>query len=105
MLVRIAELEIEPAFLDAYRLHLSAEIEASVAVEPGVVALQAVALKERPNHIRLLEIYADQQAYDDHLLTPHFLDYKAATAMMVRALRLIEAEPVMLRAKAGFAAP
>lgn len=102
MLVRLAELEIEPALLDAYKTHLSAEIEASVDIEPGVLALQAVALKDMPNHIRLLEVYADPQAYADHLLTPHFLRYKAATSGMVRALRLIEAEPVRLCAKSGF---
>lgn len=102
MLVRIAELEIEPAALDAYKAHLSAQIAASIALEPGVLALQAVALRDQPSHIRLLEVYADETAYQDHLRTPHFLAYKTATLAMVRALRLIEAEPVRLGVKPGF---
>lgn len=99
IVVRIAELEIDPDQLDAYRALLSEEIEASVRLEPGVLFLHAVAIKDSPENVRLLEGYADQAAYEAHLTTPHFLKYKTATAGMVKALRLIEAEPVMLRAK------
>lgn len=98
-LVRIAELEIHPDRLDDYRLLLTEEIEASVALEPGVLALNAVALKSDRTKIRIVEIYADQAAYDAHLLSPHFLEYKRLTAGMVRSLRLIETEPIALRAK------
>src|ERR671925_1777991 len=37
--VRIAELEIEPAQLDAYKIALKEEIEISIRVEPGVLTL------------------------------------------------------------------
>ena len=102
MLVRLAELEVDPLRLDDYLACLREEIEASVAGEPGVLALQAVALRDRPGAIRLLEVYADQEAYEAHLRSPHFLAYKAATEGLVRSLRLIEAAPVLLRAKPGF---
>ena len=36
-IVRIAELEIDPAQLDAYKLALKEEIEASIRLEPGVL--------------------------------------------------------------------
>ena len=98
-LVRIAELEIDPAQLDAYRALIADQINASVTSEPGVLMLYAVALKDRPAQIRVFEVYADQAAYEAHLQTPHFLKYKAATADMVRSLRLIEADPIQLRAK------
>jgi quinol monooxygenase YgiN len=98
-IVRIAELEIDPRQLDAYRALLAEEIEASVANEPGVLMLHAVAEKERPEQIRILEVYADAAAYDAHLLTPHFLKYKEGTAGMVRSLRLVDVEPVMMRGK------
>ena len=98
-IVRIAELEIDPAQLGAYRALLSEEIEASVEMEPGVLMLHAVAEKERPEQIRILEVYADAAAYDAHLLTPHFLKYKEGTAGMVRSLRLVDVEPVMMRGK------
>jgi quinol monooxygenase YgiN len=98
-IVRIAELEIDPAQLDTYRALLSEEIEASVEKEPGVLMLYAVAEKDRPEQIRILEVYADRETYEAHLLTPHFLKYKAGTAGMVRSLRLVDVEPVMMQAK------
>ncbi|SHF69307.1 Quinol monooxygenase YgiN [Kaistia soli DSM 19436] len=99
MIVRIAELEIEPVHLDRYRILLAEEIELSIAREAGVLALQAVSLKGEPAQIRILEVYADQQAYEDHLRSPHFLSYKAETAGMVRALHLVETDPIRLAVK------
>lgn len=99
MIVRIAELEIDPDQLDAYKALLTEEIDSSVRLEPGVLFLNAVAIKGSPEKLRLLEGYVDQAAYEAHLATPHFRKYKAATAGMVKALHLIEAEPVILRAK------
>ncbi len=40
MIVRIAELEIDPQYLREYTALLSEEIEASIALEPGVLMLQ-----------------------------------------------------------------
>lgn len=98
-IVRIAELEIDPAQLDAYNALLSEEIEASVRLEPGVLMLHAVALADAPEKIRLLEVYADENAYQAHLATPHFEKYKTLTASMVRSLRLVPVRPIMMRAK------
>ena len=56
-IVRIAELEIDPGQLDAYKLALKEEIETSIRVEPGVLTLYAVSLKEHPEQIRLFETY------------------------------------------------
>ena len=98
-IVRIAELDIDPAQLDAYRTYLTEEIEASVRLESGVLSLSAVAVKGDPAQIRIFEIYADQIAYEAHLRTPHFLRYKNGTAGMVRSLKLIETVPIMLSAK------
>jgi quinol monooxygenase YgiN len=98
-IVRIAELEIDPVLLDAYRALLAEEIEASVDKEPGVLMLHAVAEKERPDQIRILEVYANREAYEAHLETPHFLKYKTGTAGMVKSLRLVDVDPVMMREK------
>jgi quinol monooxygenase YgiN len=78
-IVRIAELEIDAAHLDAYKLALKEEIETSIRVEPGVLTLYAVALKEHPEQIRLFETYRDAAAYDSHLRSSHFKTYKAKT--------------------------
>jgi len=98
-IVRLAELEIDPAQLDAYKAALKEEIEASIRVEPGVLTLYAVALKSDPAQIRLFEMYADTAAYEAHLQSPHFKKYKAATQGMVKSLRLFETDPILLGAK------
>ncbi len=100
-LVRFAELEIDPAHLEDYKVLLAREIEASVKKEPGVLMLYALSVRGRPGHIRIVEMYADQDAYEAHLRSPHFLEYKSATAGMVRSLRLIETDPIMLGGRPG----
>ena len=82
-IVRIAELEIDPAQLDAYKLALKEEIETSIRVEPGVLTLYAVSLKEHPEQIRLFETYRNADAYESHLQSPHFKKYKDRTQHMV----------------------
>jgi len=98
-LVRIAELEIDPAQLDAYKLALTEEIETSIRVEPGVLMLYAVSLKEHPEQIRLFETYRDAAAYESHIQSPHFKTYKDRTRQMVKLLRLVETEPILLGSK------
>ena len=99
-LVRIAELDIDPAQLDAYTTALKDEISTSIAVEPGVLTLYTVAVKDHPNQIRIFERYADQGAYERHIQSSHFKKYKRETQTMVRSLKLIESSPILLGAKA-----
>jgi len=98
-LVRLAELEIDAAQLDSYKVLLREEIETSIRVEPGVLNLYAVAVKGQPGQIRIFEMYADTAAYEAHLQTAHFLKYKTGTQGMVKSLRLLETDPVLLRGK------
>jgi 4-carboxymuconolactone decarboxylase len=90
-MVRMAKLVIDPTHLENYKAALREEIETSVRIEPGVLTLYAIAEKENPTHITILEIYADQDAYKSHVQTPHFLKYKASTKNMVKSLELIDA--------------
>lgn len=98
-IVRMAELEIDPAQRTAYDRLLAEEIETSVRVEPGVLSLNAISVKGRPASVRIMEIYADQAAYEAHIHSPHFLRYKTGTAGMVRSLVLIEGDPIALHSK------
>ncbi len=98
--VRLAEIEINPAQLESYKAAAKEEIETSVRVEPGVLALFAVSEKDNPAHIMVFEMYADEDAYKAHLETPHFKKYKAATQKMVKSLKLVVTVPIILGAKA-----
>ncbi|HZQ94457.1 MAG TPA: putative quinol monooxygenase [Candidatus Sulfotelmatobacter sp.] len=98
-IVRIAELQIDPGQLDAYKRALKEEIETSIRVEPGVLTLYAVSLKGHPEQIRLFETYKDAAAYESHLQSPHFKAYKRRTQQMVKILNLVETEPILLGSK------
>ena len=97
--VRVAEIEIDPAQLESYKAAVKEEIDASVRVEPGVLALYAVAEKDNPARIRVFEMYANAGAYEAHLETPRFKKYKATTQDMVKSLKLVETIPIMLGAR------
>ena len=90
MMIRMAELEIDSAHLDDYLAILKEESAASVKLEPGVISIYPMYQKDNPTEIRILEIYADQQAYESHLKTPHFLKYKTTTTEMVKSLKLVD---------------
>jgi quinol monooxygenase YgiN len=94
-MVRLAKLVIDSTQLESYNTFLKEEIETSVKVEPGVLTLYAVAEKNDPTHITILEIYSDEHAYRKHIQTPHFLKYKNGTKNMVKSLELVETIPLV----------
>lgn len=100
-LVCIAELAVDSAQLELYRAALKEEIATSIRVEPGVLTLYAVSVKDHPTQIRIFETYADHAAYEAHLQTPHFKKYKSETRGMVKSLKLIETDTILLGAKTG----
>lgn len=94
-IVRLARLVIDSTQLESYNTFLKEGIETAVKVESGVLTLYAVAEKEKPTHITILEIYANVEAYKKHIQTPHFLKYKNGTKDMVKSLELIETVPLI----------
>lgn len=90
MMVRIAEIDVEPGYLNDYLAILKKEAAASVRLEPGVICIFPMAEQAEPTRIRLLEIYAGREAYEAHLHSPHFLEYKSSTLPMIRSLRLVD---------------
>ena len=101
MVIRLWELEVDPAQLGAFRAVGAENLEASIRLEPGVLMMHAVQLADDPTQVRVLEAYASQQAYESHIRTPHFLKYKAAAQRMLRSQRLVPVNPILLCAKGG----
>lgn len=94
MMIRISEIEIDSDFLDQYITILKEESEASIRLEPGVISIYPMYQRDTPTEIRILEIYANKEAYESHLQTPHFKHYKTATLGMVKSLKLIDMEAI-----------
>lgn len=94
MMIRLSEIEIDSNYLEAYIQILKEESHASVKLEPGVISIYPMYQKENPTQVRILEIYANREAYESHLKTPHFQEYKATTLKMVKSLKLIDMEAI-----------
>src|ERR1700720_4557710 len=60
--VQEAEIEIDPAQLENFKIAITAQIEAAIRVEPGIVALYAVCEVDNPVRVRVFEIYRDSDA-------------------------------------------
>ena len=90
---RMARLVIDPAPLDEYKKVLAKEMRASVTNEPGVLALLATTEAKNPNVFHLLELYADDAAYQAHIAGPYFQEYNNAVQSMVTDKTIIVNKP------------
>ena len=92
--VRIAEIEVHPEWLEAYLAAAGTVGAESVAKEPGVICIFPMQKKESPTSIRIVEIYRSEEAYKEHLATPHFRKYKEGTPHMIKSLKLVPMQPL-----------
>lgn len=95
LVVRFAKLEIDSSKLEEYKAFLKEGIESSIHNEPGVLTMYAVQEEADPTKITVLEIYANEAAYQSHLATAHFQKYKTGTLEMVKSLDLIDLDPIV----------
>ena len=94
MIVRLAEIEVYPEHLKEYLKFANEVDRLSVEREPGVVCLFPMQSAEDSTQIRILEIYASEEAYQRHIKTEHFQKYKQGTMHMVKSLRLPTMQPL-----------
>ena len=94
LIVRIAEIEVNEGYLEEYLAAAHNVGTKSVESEEGVICIFPMQVKDAPNIIRILEIYRNDEAYQAHLQTPHFLEYKQGTLHMVKSLQLVATEPL-----------
>ncbi len=92
--VRIAEIEVHPEWLEAYLAAAETVGAESVAKEPGVICIFPMQMKKSPTSIRIVEIYRSEEAYKAHLATPHFRKYKEGTPHMIKSLELVPMRPL-----------
>ncbi len=94
MICRLAEIEVYPKYLTEYLSYANEVDRLSVEREPGVVCLFPMQSAEDSTRIRILEIYASEEAYQQHLKTEHFQKYKQGTLHMVKSLKLPTMKPL-----------
>ena len=91
---RIAKIKVDVNQLEQYKSALKEQMNAAIKLEPGVLSYTVVADKKDASLITIMEVYANQEAYQSHILTPHFKKYKDTVKNMVLSLELIDTELV-----------
>ena len=89
-MVRLAKIKVDSSQLEKYNDALKEQMTTAIRVEPGVLTYYAIADKNDPSNITILEIYADTAAYQAHINTPHFKKYKDTVKDMVKSLELVD---------------
>lgn len=93
-IVRLSKIRVNPSYLDEYMEYAVEVGTISLETEPGVLTMYAVADKEDPCNITILETYANQEAYRRHIASEHFQKYKQSTLHMVDSLLLDDVTPL-----------
>lgn len=99
---RIAKIKVDSSQLEKYKSALQEQMNGAIKLEPGVLSYTAVADKKDATSITILEVYANTQAYQSHLLTSHFKKYKETVKDMVLSLELIDTDLVFRASKLDY---
>lgn len=93
-IVRLSTIEVYPEYLNEYMEYAKNVGEVSLRTEPGVLTMYAVSEEGNPCIITILETYANQEAYEKHIVSTHFQKYKQGTLKMVKSLKLTDQTPL-----------
>jgi len=99
---RIAKIKVDLNQLEQYKVALKEQMNTAIKVEPGVLSYTVVADKKDSSLITIMEVYANLEAYQTHILTPHFKKYKDTVKDMVLSLELIDSELIARIHKENF---
>ena len=89
---RIAKIKVDSGQLENYKLALQEQMNTAIQLESGVLSYTVVADKNDPSAITIFEVYANHEAYQSHIATPHFKKYKETVKNMVTSLELIDTD-------------
>lgn len=93
-IVRLSKIRVNPDYIDEYMAYAMEVGAVSLQTEPGVLTMYAVADKDNPCNVTILETYASQEAYKKHIASVHFQKYKQGTLHMVDSLVLDDVTPL-----------
>lgn len=97
--IRLIKLEIDSAAIEDFNQLANTVMMPGLKTERGVLVMYAVAEKDHPTRISILEVYKNLEAYNKHITTPHFQKYKERSGRMVKSLKLIDVNPIRLGSK------
>lgn len=93
-IVRLSKITVNPEYLTEYMKYATEVGTVSLETEPGVLTMYAVADKDNPCNITILETYSSLDAYKKHIASSHFQIYKQGTLHMIDSLVLDDVSPL-----------
>ncbi|MBR0061444.1 MAG: hypothetical protein IJP68_08185 [Selenomonadaceae bacterium] len=82
-------------------LEMGAKLAPTVANEDGTYALYGAIEKNNPNLLRLLEMYASDEAYRIHSTSPAFQKYRAERLPILAGLKILPVNAIALEQKSS----
>lgn len=97
--VRLIKIELESTAVESFSTLGNKVMLPGIKKEPGVLVMYAVAEKENPTLVSVLEVYENMTAYNKHITTTHYLQYKDEAKAIVKSLKFIDINPILLGSK------
>lgn len=83
------EFQVVPGCMPQFWPRMLAQAATSLG-EPGCSQFDVCTDPKDENRVFLYEIYADQAAFDEHLASPHFREFDAATRPWIESKRVAQ---------------
>jgi quinol monooxygenase YgiN len=97
--IRLLKIELDASAVGNFNQLANSVMLPGIKEEQGVLVMYAVAEKQNPTRVSILEVYESMDAYKKHLETPHYLQYKEAAKTLVKSLKFIDVNPIQLGSK------
>ena len=98
-IIRIFEMQIRPESVEQFTELGKHNIRQSVNTEQGVLGMYVMTDKTDPNKFYVVEAYADETAYQAHLVSPYFQAWFNGAKEMIVSRKMIETNPVVFGSK------
>lgn len=83
--MRLIKVEVKDADAEKFSHAVKKEMTTSMASEPGMEIMMSGTNIDNPNEWYFIEVYANDEAYDIHVKTPHYKEYIEETDGMVKS--------------------
>ena len=97
--IRLIKIDLDSTAIGDFNSLGNTVMLPGIQKERGVLVMYGVAEKDHPTRVSILEVYKDLAAYKNHIQTPHYLQYKEAAKALVKSLKFIDVDPILLGSK------
>jgi quinol monooxygenase YgiN len=97
--IRLVKIELDSNAVNKFNKLGEKVMQPGIKKEPGILVMYAIGEKDNPTLVSILEVYKNLDAYNQHITTPHYLKYKKEAKTMIKSLKLIDVNPILLGSK------